>query len=280
MRKFFLISLILLCSILFIIKFNNHNKYLLVHVIDVGQGDSTFIATPSGKTILIDGGEDKNYREVLVNIRKNKFNHIDYMISSHSDSDHNGSLDKILKKINTNKIFMPKENTDNKDYLELIYEASNQHKKINRIKKVDKIQIDNDTKIFALSPESIKEKPNDNSLVLLIKYKNQFLLFTGDASKDIESKIITKYRLPKCTFLKVGHHGSKNSSSKEFLDIIKPKISVISCGYMNRHSHPHKETLNRLKNTNTIIYRTDINGDLTFYLDGKNIYAKDTYQTN
>lgn len=278
MKKILICALSITILLFLFTGTHGQKSQLAVNIIDVGQGDSSLIISPSGKSILIDGGQDPCYRPVLNTIRKNRLNHIDYMIATHSDDDHIGSLDKIMKKIPTKNLYMPGENSNKEDFVEFVNEANKKSKKIHKLKSGMTTNIDKDTKIFVLSPQTISPNTNDNSLVLLIKYKKQYLLFMGDASSEIEDSIINSYKLPKCAFLKVGHHGSKNSTSDNFLKQINADVASISCGYMNRHGHPHKDTLRRLKSHNCIVYRTDINGSMTFYFNGNKIYTKKNYK--
>ena len=109
-------------------------------------------------------------------------------------------------------------------------------------------------------------------------YNDKTFLFTGDSEIPNEKDIICAYNLKDVDFLKVGHHGSSSSTSVEFLESISPDLAAISCGYKNQYGHPHKKTLDNLRNEDILIYRTDLLGDIVFYSDGSTIITKKKYK--
>ena len=137
------------------------------------------------------------------------------------------------------------------------------------------------TLINVLSPRKISNTDeNKNSLIFTIYQDGMSFMFTGDADSEMERGVLTHYKLPKCIYLKAGHHGSKTASCDEFIGTIRPKIASISCGYKNKYGHPHQATLDTLKKYQVQTFRTDLNGDMVFYFDLRNtkkIYSKGKY---
>lgn len=257
---------------------NKPSGYLEIHTIDVGQGDSSLIISPDGHSLLVDGGEEEYARNVIRHIKKSHINHLDYVIGTHFDSDHIGSLDKVVSEIPTSNIYLPPDKSSKKDLLEIISVSRSKTVNMSPLRAGDEFKLGDSLSIYILSPKHISDETNENSIVFLMKYKLQYFLFTGDASSQIESQVLSDYDLPHLDFLKVGHHGSKYSSAEDFLSTTKPKISTISCGYGNSYGHPHQETLDRLHTVGSKIYRTDLNGDMVFYFDGTKTYTKNRYE--
>lgn len=145
-------------------------------------------------------------------------------------------------------------------------------KKISYYKELSELSVFNN-KLYFLNT-SIYNNENDNSNVLYLNYNNYQFLFMGDAGIEKEKDILNEYSIENIDFLKVGHHGSDTSSSKEFIDIMNPKYSIISVGENNRYGHPNKEVLNNLSNSK--IYRTDQDGSIMFKIK-KNKLRIETY---
>ena len=254
--------------IYFIILLININiKYFIreasITFLDVNQGDSNVIIFPFGKTILIDTGGlylSEN------NISKNKIipylssigiSKIDLLILTHGDYDHMG---EAVNLVNDFKIEQVVFNCGEFNDLEKeLIKVLNQ-KKIKYYSCVKELNIDNN-KLYFLQTKKY-DNENDNSNVIYTELNGYKFIFMGDAGVDKEKDILDKYNLSNVDVLKVGHHGSKTSSSKEFIDEINPKYGVISVGKNNRYGHPNKEVLNNLENSK--IYRTDRDGSIKF----------------
>lgn len=251
------------------------NNLLEIHIIDVGQGDSTLIKTPLGKNILIDAGDEKSDYIVKNYLKNQKIKDIDIIIASHFDSDHIGGLDNIINDFNVKKVYAPNDISDTSSFNNFITACNNKNIQIEYLKKDYILNIEKNIVINVLSPSSISDNTNGNSIVFDLTYLDKSFLFTGDTEKNNENEMIKNYDLEHIDFLKVSHHGSYTSSSEEFLKEITPDISVISCGYKNSYGHPHKSTLDTLNKHNSLIFRTDKNGDLIFYSDGKIIFTNE-----
>ena len=254
--------------IYFIILLININiKYFIreasITFLDVNQGDSNVIIFPFGKTILIDTGGlylSEN------NISKNKIipylssigiSKIDLLILTHGDYDHMGEAVNLVNDFKVEQVVF---NCGEFNDLEKeLIKVLNQ-KKIKYYSCVKELNIDNN-KLYFLQTKKY-DNENDNSNVIYTELNGYKFMFMGDAGVDKEKDILDKYNLSNVDVLKVGHHGSKTSSSKEFIDEINPKYGVISVGKNNRYGHPNKEVLNNLENSK--IYRTDRDGSIKF----------------
>lgn len=274
LKNFFPIAIIIIITL-----FSGCDKkdMLSIHIIDVGQGDSILIKTPSNKKILIDAGTDESEYIVKSYLKKEKVKYLDFVIATHPDSDHIGGLDYIINNFNVEKLYMPKQSTNSTSYNNLINACDSNSLDIKYLQKGDTINIDNLTDIYVLSPSYIQNENNLNSIVFNLNYKNKSFLFTGDCEKENENEIINSFNLRDVDFLKVAHHGSSSSSSPNFIKEASPDVAVISCGYKNQYGHPHKSTLDTLSKNNILTYRTDLNGDMVFYSDGNTISTKKEY---
>ena len=254
-------------------KFNivaNENN-LLVHYINVGQGDAIAINFPTGTTMLIDAGtKEKSVtyttyikEKVLANSRSNK---IDYLVLTHADDDHIGGALRLLNNFEVGAVYLPYLDSDTDAYVELKnYVLQN----CNYAFITNELSFENTgCEVVTFGPLAL-ETENDTCPIIKIGYKDKTFLFTGDVSTKAEDMLINEYdKTLDCDVLKVAHHGSTESTSKEFLDIITPAYAVVSVGE-NSYGHPSEEVLNRLKTTQTNVLRTDKNGNILFAV-GKN----------
>ena len=244
---------------------------LSIHIIDVGQGDSILIQTPKNTNILVDGGNEDSSLIISKFIKSKKAKNLDLVIATHPDTDHIGSLDTVINKFKVSKLYLPNKNTNNDSYYNLIQACNKKNIKPQYLSKGDIINLEDNLKLTILNPSYTHEDSNSNSIVFKLDFKNKSFLFTGDATKENEIEMINNFNLNDIDFLKVAHHGSKNSSTEEFLKSTTPDVAAISCGYDNTYGHPHKDTLLRLAQVNTKVYRTDKQGHISFYSDGNTI---------
>ena len=255
-KKFILVACLYLLS--FKLKpFIDHNNY--VYYLDVGQGDSSLIIY-NDDVAMIDTGGTSNYNVSSESIKLLKslgYSHIDYLILTHGDLDHMGDSIYLINNYKVKNVVL---NNDSFNELEsnLIKELKN--KKIKYYQNVEKIPISNNI-ITILNTEGY-DNENDNSNVIYMELNNYKFMFMGDAGVDKEKDILERFNISNIDVLKVGHHGSKTSSSKSFINKIKPKYSIISVGKNNRYGHPNKEVLNNLDHSK--IYRTDEDGSIMF----------------
>jgi len=246
---------------------------LYVDVIYVGQGDSIFIKTPNGKTMLIDAGDSDAYSAIKEVLDQNSVTQLDVLVATHPHADHIGSMEKIYTKYGAKKIYMPKAVTTTATYKNLLSAIDKNGQKITTAIAGMSIDIDSDITMKIISPQDkTYDDLNDYSVVIKCTFKNSSVLFTGDATKVTEAEMIANYSAElKSDVLKVGHHGSRESSSEAFLKIVSPTYAIISCGKDNSYNHPHSEALTRLKSINTVIKRTDESGSISFIMDGNTI---------
>lgn len=252
--------------IIFIILIPFHRKeYLEVNYLDIGQGDSILLSV-NDLNILIDGGPDNNLLHRLGEVLPWYERKIDYLIISHYHADHFVGFIELLNKYEVDNILVTNHNPDNFLYNIFINKVKEKNKKVTIVNKGDKFIISEDIYFNIILADCIHEDINDNSILLKFKYYDLSLLFTGDLTSVQENTILN--RDLKSEILKVAHHGSRWSSSKEFLEIVQPEICIIQSGVDNKFGHPHEETIQRLKNINCIIYNTQFNNTITLISNG------------
>lgn len=250
------------------------NDELRVSFIDVGQGDSEFIELPNGETMLIDAGTNETGKNVVDYIKSLGYTSINYVVGTHPHEDHIGGLDDVIKTFDIGSIYMPKITADTKTFEDVLDAAESKNLMINTAKSGVAIMDTEDLSIKFLAPTlDSYENTNDYSAVVKVVYGETSYLFTGDAEEFSENLITDDVN---ADVLKVGHHGSSTSTSTEFLKKVSPSSAVISCGKDNSYGHPHSETLQKLADMGTEVYRTDELGTIVSVSDGKTI----TFDTN
>lgn len=245
---------------------------LKVHFLDVGQGDSIFIELPTNETILIDASIKDASNKIINYLREENVSKIDYVFATHPHSDHIGGMSAVIKAFDIGQIYMPKAVTTTKTYENLLLTIKDKNLKIKTAKAGNTIIDTDDLKLVVLAPnQDSYESLNNYSIVLKLTYKEKSFLFMGDAETLSEKEITGDIQ---ADVLKVGHHGSRTSTSQAFLNKVNPSYAVISVGLNNDYKHPHQEVIDRLEKKNIKIYRTDQNGDIMFTTDGYNIDVK------
>lgn len=262
--------------ILIIHKFYPYiNSNLEVTYLDVGQGDSTFIKFPHNQSnILIDTGGlvNSDYHvtisKTIPYLKSKGITKIDCLILTHGDYDHMGETINLINNFKVSNVIF---NCGNYNSLEKELILALNNKKINYVSCIKKLKINKTSFQFLNTREYNNE--NDDSNVIYFEYYYKFLLM-GDAGTKKEKDIIEKYNLNNIDFIKIGHHGSNTSSSKEFINEINPKYSLISVGKNNKYGHPNQSVLDTLKNSK--IYRTDEDGSIEIKVN-KNKYRIKAY---
>ena len=253
-------SLIMIITVLLIhLNINKIISTNQVIFLDVGQGDASFISLEN-KNILIDTGglfSSNPSEEIITMLKSFGINKLDFLIISHGDYDHMGDGINLVNNYKVkNVVFNCGEfNELEKELIKVL-----DKKKINYYSCIKELNIDSN-KLYFLQTKKYNNE-NDNSNVIYTELDGYKFMFMGDASQEREKDILEKYNLGSIDFFKVGHHGSNTSSSKEFIDKINPKYSIISVGKNNRYGHPNKEVLNNLSDSK--IYRTDQDGSIMF----------------
>ncbi len=259
-KRYYLLIIIILLLNKFVNKLDS-NYYVIYF--DVSQGDSSVIISPyRNKVIMIDTGGlyNSDYHissNIILFLKSIGCHKINTLIISHGDYDHMGESFYLVNNYQVDNVIF-NNNTYNNLELELINKLK--QKNIVYTKNISKLNINNNI-IYFLN-KNIYENENDSSNIVYFKIRDYKFLFMGDAGINVEQDLIMKYNLNNITVLKVGHHGSKTSSSKNFITAIKPIYSIISVGRNNLYGHPNEEVLDNLKESH--IYRTDINGSAIF----------------
>jgi len=255
-------------------------RFLEVIFFDVGQGDAIFIETPSYHQILIDGGPDSTILEKLSKEMPFWDRSIDLIILTHPERDHLTGLIEVLEKYKVENILwtgIVRDTAEYKEWKKLIEEEKAEifiakaGQKISCLTwQIKQCDLEILQPFESLEGKEFKDSNNTSIISKLVFGKNSFL-FTGDAYKDVEGKLINKEAEIDSDVLKVAHHGSKTSSSEEFIKAVSPEIAVISAGRENKYGHPNQEVLELLEKYGIRVLRTDKDGDIKIFSDGKEI---------
>ena len=240
-----------------------------VHFIDVGQGDATLVKA-DGKYMLIDAGDNSKGTAVQNYLKKQGVKKLDYLILTHTDADHIGGADVIITKFDIDTLFIGDFKKDNKTYEELVNAIDYKNLKYSTPAVGNEYELGNAT-FTIVAPNTTYDDPNNSSIALLLKNGEDTFLFTGDCEEEAETDILANGIYIDCDVYKVGHHGSKTASSKDFLKAITPTYGVISCAEENSYGHPHAEALNNLRSMKVQIFRTDEQGSVVAYSNGTEI---------
>ena len=247
-----------------------------IHMIDVGQGDSILIKAPGGN-MLIDAGDKSSEAETAIKtyLDDHGVNDFEYVIFTHCDADHIGAADFVMETYNVENVIMPTDDVRTTVvYKEMMTAIKGSGANvINAVSESTYSIGEMNFKVLAPNGSGYKDV-NDYSVVVRIDFGESSFLMTGDAEAKSEAEMVAKYTANDldCDVLKVGHHGSRTSSSAELLSYVTPEIAIISCGEGNKYGHPHKEVVSRLDDyVGEYIYRTDLEGDIVLISDGAKI---------
>lgn len=231
---------------------------------DVGQADSSLIIS-EGKTMLIDAGNQEDGEYLVNQIKALNINKIDYIIGTHVHEDHIGGMADIIENFEIGEITIPYNSTVASNYyVDILEELDRKNLEITESNVGDTFKIGK-TKCEIMAVDNREpEDANDSSIVVRVEYDTQKYLFMGDATKKVENSRIWE----DIDVLKVGHHGSNTSSSKDFLNQVLPEISIIQVGKDNSYGLPKEDVLERLEEIKTVVYRTDESGTIQLISDG------------
>jgi len=248
---------------------------LIVHFIDVGEGDCILIQIPNNKNILVDTGNLSFGYRVEEYLRSKNISHLDCIIVTHMHPDHVGGIFNVLPKYGINIIYYngyrPQ---DNEFFLELINLAEDLNITMKILNAGNKLLFGKVT-LDVLSPiEPLSGDMNGDSIVLRVIFGEISFLLTGDLNINVEKRLIEAECILKSDVLKVGHHGAEDASSEEFIDKVRPKIAILSVGKNNRYGYPSNVVIERFKRKKIPLYRTDIDGTIIIQTDGDTISLK------
>lgn len=252
------------------VNMENLQGKLEIHFIDVGQADSILI-TQGEHHMLIDAGNNDDEKMLVEYLRKQNIDEFEYIVGTHPHEDHIGGMDYVLQEFNTKVLFFPKVSYTTKTFQDVISAASAKNLKFTTPVVGTSYELgDAFFEILAPNSSSYKET-NDYSIVIRMTYGNNHFLLMGDAEIVSENEILKKGNNITADLLKVGHHGSNTSTGESFLKAVTPKYAVISVGKGNPYDHPVRSVMERLKNSNIMVYRTDESGTIIATSDGNKI---------
>ncbi len=241
---------------------------LAVHFIDVGQGASQLLIGPTGKTMLIDAGNNSMEKRIVQYIRDRHITRIDLLIGTHPDADHIGGLDAVIDHFDIGKVYMPRVQANTQTFEDVLSAVGNKGLKVSTAKAGIALTWEDTVRAEMIAPLNTYSDTNDMSAVIRLTFGKISFLLTGDAEWKSEKDLLAAGIDLKSNVLLVGHHGSTSSTSQAFLDAVDPQFAVIQTG-KNNYGHPAPEVLNRLKNVE--LYRNDLQGNIIFTTDGRKI---------
>jgi len=250
---------------------------LTVAFLDIGQGDSILIRSPNGMTMLIDGGNSDNdaTQVILPKLSEWGADRLDVMVATHPDADHIGGLPEVLETFPVETVALTGQVHSTQIYERLLTDIRDLNVNAIQTRTGTSIPFDPAVRVEVLGPddEFVQDDNDTNnaSIVIRLTYGSVSFMFTGDAEDPEEEAILASGADLRSAILKVGHHGSRSSTSEPFLAAVDPQIGVISAGANNQFGHPHQEVLDRLEQGGVQIYRTDQGGTITITTNGSTI---------
>lgn len=268
--------LVLLCSFVWFRAFFVPQNILTVAFLNVGQGDSIYIHAPNGNSALIDGGSPDGKALSELGAMMSFFDRdIDVVIATHPDQDHIGGLPEVFRRYHVGALFESGLTSENGVYFAMEKEAEKGGTQKILARGGEKIHLAQNITLEILYPDKNfppRADTNSTSVVAKLTYGNESFLFTGDLPQEQENELASKYGTSlRVNVLKLGHHGSKTSTSPLFLANVSPEYGVVSAGVENKYGHPHQETLGLAAKDNISILRTDKQGRIVFTTDGNTL---------
>ena len=234
-----------------------------ISFLDVGQGDCSLLQV-NGKNMLIDAGPYEAGPGIVDWLTKHNISYLDTVISTHPHSDHIGAMPYVLNRVKTGVVIDSGDTHTTPAYEALLKTIERKNIPYRTVKEGDTINLDPTIRIDVLSPpDTTTDDLNENSIVLRISSEKNTILMMGDAGKTTEARLLTSGKSLKADILKVGHHGSRHSSGREFIKAVSPEIAIIFVGADNEYGYPQKDPVRYLSDVGAKMYRTDRNGTIT-----------------
>lgn len=241
---------------------------MAVHFIDVGQGDSILLQSPNGKTMLIDGGAKFAGSNVVNYLQAQGIQRLDYVVATHPDADHIGGLIDVLQTFTIGEFINSGKSHTSETYQQLLTIINDKNIPYSEPSEGEVILSDQGINVKVLYADAAAADNNDASIVLRAAYNNVSFLLMGDADGQIEEQLLTKYNMAS-TILKAGHHGSDTSSSRSFLQEVKPEATIFSYGEANSYGHPHDTVVANVTSVGSKIYSTAQEGTISVTTNGR-----------
>lgn len=265
------LALLFITSFIFYLDWQRAHRGLTIAMLNVGQGDAIFIESPTGTQVLIDGGPPKKIMSELSRRMPFFDRKIDAMIITNPDADHIAGFLDVLKFYKVGQVFEAGTFNESKTYQNLKNTIQGKNIPSTLAKAGMRLDLGGGVFIDILFPDRDVSTwtTNDGSIVARLSYGEHSMMLTGDATKETEKIVLTDYpgSFLDSDMLKVGHHGSRTSTSEEFLKAVTPEIALISDGKGNSYGHPHKETLDGLAQFKVQVFRTDLLGTILISCD-------------
>ncbi|CDM68180.1 Metallo-beta-lactamase family protein [Clostridium bornimense] len=251
------------------------NNELKVYFLDVGQGDSIYIRV-NDYDILIDAGSNSNVGHLMEQLEKKNIDDFEIVIATHPHEDHIGGMTEVFSRYDVKEFYMPPVVHTTQAFESMLNAIVKEGIKAKPIKEGTHLDLGSNATIDVYSPiDSVYEDLNDYSTIMKLTFGDTKLIFTGDAESYAEKEVVAKHSEDlKGEVLKFAHHGSRTSSTDEFIKAVSPKYGIICCGEDNNYGHPHKETVDTISKYDIDTYRTDKQGEIEVTSDGKNIFIK------
>lgn len=273
-KKILILALVISVTVVWyaVLYFENHRNSSITFF-DIGQGDSIFIQAKNGNQVLIDGGPDSRVLAKLGQVMPFWDKSIDLLILTHPHADHLDGLLEVLKRYDVDKVLETGVNHSIPEYEEWGRLLKEKNVKVVIAKSGQRVLFSSSEYLDILSPLESFDRASPKNIheaviVSKLVFASTTALFMGDAEKSLEYRLLFSGLDLSADILKVGHHGSKTSTSEDFLRAVTPRLAIISAGKKNRYGHPYQEVLDRLRQSGVKIFRTDEEGDIVIASDG------------
>jgi competence protein ComEC len=250
---------------------------LVIYALDVGQGDGLLVITPERKTVLIDAGTPQAGEAITSALERYGVQSLDLVIASHPHADHIGSMKRVIDNFPVRNFLDSGQTHTSATYERMLRAIHDKKVRFLKARTGQTFDLDSGVKIEVLNPSekliteirSGGSVLNANSVVVRLSYGDFAMIFTGDAEFETEAEMMKRGGALRAQVLKVGHHGSRHATSGRFLDTVAAQAAIISCGSENKYGHPSPQVLDRLREKNIQLYRTDLHGEIIVSSDGK-----------